>query len=265
MGFVSDLLGGSDQSDAAAQAANIQAGSSANQVAESKRQFDFVQKLLAPFVNVGTSAVNAQGNLSGLNGNDAQQTAIDGIQNGSQFQSMLQQGNRNILQNASATGGLRGGNTQSALAQFSPQLLNQLIQQQFSNYGGLANTGQNAAAGVGNASANTTSSINSANQNLANAQAGAAITAGNQQSNTVNSALGIAGTLASLFQFSDSHLKSDVKRIGTHKKGFGIYEYIKFGKREVGVLAQEVMKVIPEAVKLHESGYLMVNYSMLGA
>jgi hypothetical protein len=263
MGFVSDLLGGSDQGQAATDAANIQAGSSAAQVAESRRQFDFVQKLLAPFVNVGTNAVNAQGDLSGINGNTAQQTAIDGIQNGSQFQSMLQQGNRNILQNASATGGLRGGNTQSALAQFSPQLLNQLIQQQFSNYGGLTSTGANAAAGVGNASANSTSAINSAMQNTANAQAGAAITNGNTQSNTVQSVLGIGATLAGLF--SDERLKSDVKRIGTHKKGFGIYEYIKFGKREVGVLAQEVMKVIPEAVKLHKSGYLMVNYSMLGA
>lgn len=261
MGFISDLLGGSDKSQAATDAANIQAGATAGQVNESRRQFDVIQKLLAPYVNAGTNSINAQGNLIGLNGNDNQQSAINNIQNGPQFQALQQQGERSILQNASATGGLRGGNTQSALAQFSPQLLNQLIQQRFQNYSGLTNLGENAAAGVGAAGQNATNSINSANQNAANAQAGAVITAGNQQSNTVNSLLGLGGTLATLF--SDENIKSNIKRIGTHKKGFGIYEYIKFGQREIGVLAQEVMQILPKAVTHHTTGYLMVNYSML--
>lgn len=284
MGFVSDLLGGSDQADATTQAANTQAASSASQVAEQRRQFDYIKQLLSPFVNAGTSALSGQSDLLGLNGNGSQQTAINNIQNGSQFQTMLQQGEKSILQNASATGGLRGGNTQAALSQYSPQLLNQLVQQQYSNLGGLSSMGQNAAAGVGSAGQASTSAINGINQNATNALTGSIIANGNTQANTVNqiaglgSALygsgilgtlplsaagtgsGILGGIASLF--SDERLKSNIKRVGTHKKGFGIYEYIKFGKREIGVLAQEIEKIIPQAVII-KNGYKSVNYSML--
>jgi hypothetical protein len=289
MGFITDLLGGSDQADATTQAANIQAQSSAAQVAQQSKQFDAIQKLLAPYVNAGTGALSGQQNLIGLNGNQAQQTAIDGIQNGSQFQSMLKQGENSILQNASATGGLRGGNTQAALSQYSPTLLNQYIQQQYGNLGGLSSNGQKAAAGVGDAGQNSTNAINTINQASTNALTGSVIANGNTQANTVNQvvklggglyssgalgefALGSAGTgsgllgaLGSIFSFSDKRLKKDLKRIGTHKLGIGIYEYIKLGQREIGVLAQELEKVMPQAVKLHESGYKMVDYSMLEA
>jgi len=75
-------------------------------------------------------------------------------------------------------------------------------------------------------------------------------------------AAGNAGGFSALF--SDERLKSNIKRIGTHDElGVGIYSYDKFGKPEVGVMAQELKKVKPEAVSTHESGYLMVDYSQL--
>jgi hypothetical protein len=67
---------------------------------------------------------------------------------------------------------------------------------------------------------------------------------------------GIAG-------FSDIRLKSNIVKVGDHPKGFGIYEYDIFGRRERGVMAQEVEKIIPEAVLEHPSGYKMVNYGAL--
>lgn len=72
--------------------------------------------------------------------------------------------------------------------------------------------------------------------------------------------LGSAGITA---YYSDIRLKSDVKRIGTHKTGVGVYSYRIFGRPEIGVMAQEVLNVIPEAVSTHPSGFLMVNYGML--
>lgn len=62
---------------------------------------------------------------------------------------------------------------------------------------------------------------------------------------------------------SDRRLKSNIERIGTHPKGFGIYEYDLFGERRQGVMADEVEKVIPDAVKVHETGFKMVDYSRL--
>ncbi len=125
---------------------------------------------LAPFIAAGNSGVggleafqagglqafNQQGALAGSQGDVAQNGAIANIQNSPIFQALAKQGNDAILQNASATGGLRGGNVQGALAQFQPALLNQLIQQQFQNLGGLSSLGQgsaNSLAGLGGSAA----------------------------------------------------------------------------------------------------------------
>lgn len=118
---------------------------------EQRYQFDEIQKLLSPYADAGQSSLMGQLDLLGMSGADAQQGAIAGIAGSPQMQALTQQGENAMLQNASATGGLRGGNTQAALAQFRPQMLSQLIDQQYSRLGGLTSVGQNAAAGVGNA------------------------------------------------------------------------------------------------------------------
>jgi hypothetical protein len=74
-------------------------------------------------------------------------------------------------------------------------------------------------------------------------------------------AMGPVGTFAG---FSDRRLKSNIERIGTHKLGIGLYEYDIFGERQQGVMADEIEKVMPEAVLMHPSGYKMVNYGLLG-
>jgi len=73
--------------------------------------------------------------------------------------------------------------------------------------------------------------------------------------------IGSAGG-AGLF-FSDRRLKSNIERVGTHPLGIGIYEYDIAGRRERGVMADEVESVKPEAVSTHSSGYKMVNYGAL--
>lgn len=71
------------------------------------------------------------------------------------------------------------------------------------------------------------------------------------------------GTGAGLYMASDVRLKSNIERVGTHPLGIGIYEYDIFDRRERGVLAQELLKVKPEAVRMHPLGFLMVDYSQL--
>lgn len=100
---------------------------------------------LAEFGQAGLGAyqnsIQGQQGLLGLNGADAQAAAIAAIQGGPQFDALKRAGENAILQNASATGGLRGGNVQGALAQFSPQILSQLINQQYAQLGGLGSLG----------------------------------------------------------------------------------------------------------------------------
>ena len=68
---------------------------------------------------------------------------------------------------------------------------------------------------------------------------------------------------AALSAFSDSRLKSNIVKVGNHPLGIGIYEYDIFGHRERGVMAQELMQVMPDAVHQHPSGYFMVDYGRL--
>jgi hypothetical protein len=109
---------------------------------------------------------------------DAQHSAIDGLANGEQFGALVRQGEYGLLANQSATGGLRGGDTAAALAQFRPQMLQSLIDRQLANYGGLAANGQNAAAMTGTAAQNAGMQVNQAIGDRGAARAGAAIAGG---------------------------------------------------------------------------------------
>ena len=144
----------------AAQAGIAQTGASAQlAVDEQRRQFDAVQKLLAPYAAAGTPALKAQQSLLGLQGPEAERAAIERISGGETFQALAGQGEEALLQRASATGGLRGGNIQGALAQFRPQLLSSLIEQQYGRLGGMTSLGQASAAGVGSAGMQTGANI----------------------------------------------------------------------------------------------------------
>jgi len=143
---------------------NTQLGIDAQQ-----QQFAALQEMMAPYMTAGTNALDQQQALSGALGPEAQQRAISGIQNSAGFQTSLKQGETSILQNAAATGGVRGGNTQGALAQYSPALLNQAINQRYGQLGGLSGMGQGSAMGVGGAGMGMGSNIAGMYQGLGGA------------------------------------------------------------------------------------------------
>ncbi len=87
----------------------------------------------------------------------------------------------------------------------------------------------------------------------------------NQAASNMGGLFNLAGSLgsAALLAPSDRRLKSNIVRLGTHPLGIGIYAYDIFGERQLGVMADEVEQVKPEAVLTHLSGYKMVNYGAL--
>lgn len=86
---------------------------------------------------------------------------------------------------------------------------------------------------------------------------------GSQSPSPLATAGGLLGIGGAMGMFSDRRLKSNIKRIGTHPLGIGIYEYDIFDEHEIGVIADEVETVAPWAVMTHPSGYKMVDYSYL--
>ena len=65
---------------------------------------------------------------------------------------------------------------------------------------------------------------------------------------------------------SDIQLKHDVVRVGTVADGIGLYrfQYNWSDQVYVGVMAQEVQAVRPDAVMRGRDGYLRVDYGRIG-
>lgn len=175
--------------NAAKSAAGAQQAAAQQGIDAQNQRFDQMQQMLLPYQQAGVGSLGAQQDLLGIGpgGASAQQAAIDRLQSMPQFQSMLAAGNNNILQAASATGGLRGGNTQGLLAGFAPGLLAQVIQQQYGNLGGITAIGQNAAAMTGNAGLGVGSNVSNLLQQSGAAQAGGDLASGKANAGIISS------------------------------------------------------------------------------
>lgn len=197
------VVGGIATSLAAGKAAKAQGKASDASIAEQRAQFEAMQRTLKPYVDAGSPALRQlasysdvaqpaleeQQALNGMLGPQAQQDAINRIEQSPLYMEQVRQGENAMLQNASATGGLRGGNTQAALAQFRPAVLSQMIEDKYSKLGGMVDFGGNAAqnlatmgqasgAGVGAAGMNMASNIGNAQMAAGDARAQAALAQG---------------------------------------------------------------------------------------
>lgn len=165
-----------DQEDAAHAAAQA----ARRGVNRQETELEAFRRILSPYVEAGAGGEGVSGSLQatqellGLRGADAQGRAISSLEASPLFTSMIQQGEDAILSNAAATGGLRGGNVQGALARYRPALLSSVINQQLDRYGQLTQIGQASAAGVGSAGIQTgqgvAASLEAAGANAANAR-----------------------------------------------------------------------------------------------
>jgi hypothetical protein len=152
---------------------DIGTGLSRQAIEEQRKQYDAFQKLLAPYIQTGAQALTGFGAyqtaglsalptlerfaaagvpaleeqqaISGLLGPERQAQAIANIEKGAGYQQQVQAGEEAILQRASVTGGLRGGNVQAALGQYRPALLQQALENQYARLGGLTALGGQTA------------------------------------------------------------------------------------------------------------------------
>ena len=74
---------------------------------------------------------------------------------------------------------------------------------------------------------------------------------------------GLAGAGMMAMAMSDRRLKENIKRVGRLVNGLAVYafNYIWDSVQRLGVMSDEVRKVMPHAVRVHPSGYDMVDYS----
>jgi len=93
-----------------------------------------------------------------------------------------------------------------------------------------------------------------------------------QKPSGFSQALGALGSAASIYMASDVELKENIKKVGELEPGVGWYtwDWNETGKSigaesepAEGVLAQEVLEVRPDAVKVIDNGYYAVDYGKI--
>ena len=65
--------------------------------------------------------------------------------------------------------------------------------------------------------------------------------------------------------WSDRRFKENIQKIGESISGLGIYKfnYIGKAKQYIGAMADEVLKIVPEAAILGNDGFYRVNYDLI--
>lgn len=109
-----------------------------------------VNETLSPFTQPGQQAAQQQAALSGALGPEAQATAFQQFQDSPGQAFLRDRGERAVLRNAAAIGGLGGGNVRRELVEFGQGLAAQDFQNQFDRLGQVAGRGlQSGLAGAG--------------------------------------------------------------------------------------------------------------------
>jgi hypothetical protein len=187
--LVSGVLG----SKAAKKAAGAQEAAARTAASEEARQFDITQEQLAPFREAGLSALEQQQALLGLGGEEEQQAAFAAFGESPGQKFLRDQQERALLRNASAIGGLGGGNVRSALQAQAFGRSQTDIANQFNRLAGLSEAGRSAAVQTGQFGAQSAGNI--ANLQQAGGAARASGILGRQQaiSGGIQNLAGAAG------------------------------------------------------------------------
>jgi len=177
-----------------AQAAQIAAINSG--MGEINNDFTASSARFQPYQEAGDTGIAALMQLLGLSGSGPQAEAIGGLKASPQFESLYRTGEEAVLANGSATGGLRGGNIQSSLANFGSDTLAKLIEAQIGRLGGLGSLGAQTAEAQGNLGANKALAISKLFGQQGDTTAGGILQRSAITSNTINSVAGEVGGIA---------------------------------------------------------------------
>lgn len=211
--------------------------------------YNDIRTMFTPAIQQGNAAGTSLAALLGLGGDTAgQMAAYNNYRDSAGYQHILDEGNRNILGTAAGRGMLNSGATARALSDygqktagsFFDQYIQRLLQMQ---QGGIA--GGNLLANAGQWSTGSSNSTG-----------------------TSSSSNGLGSTLGSIFSLaamSEPSLKTDISPLYTREDGLTVYsyKYIWDDTPRVGVMADEVERLRPDALGPVIAGYRTVDYGRL--
>ena len=292
VGAVKDTLGIGTTSDERAARQQVQA--SQTQAGAEREALEYLKEIQAPITEAQTGSLGRLGDLAKEGRNPFQMKTesqlLSGIESNPYYQAImgtLDAGEESVLRNQSMTGGYRSGGTNKNLARlgrdtklkaltsaYGDRMQRELQQagfdqQAFNDQLALESTIMGLPSQVGSI-AGLTSGIG---QTLAQGQIGAAQTrlqgAQGRTSNMLN-LLASGQDAAAAAGYSDRRLKDNIKKVG-NENGYNVYTWDWNEKAHQlglhgsgrGVIADEVKKIKPEAVKRH-AGFDTVDYQLIG-
>ena len=176
--LVGGLIGGGKAKKASKKAEAAQLEYLNKALAEQTRQFDVTRADYQPYLTAGLGGLGDLADLIGINGADAQSEGLVNIQNSPELAAIIRNGEEAVLQNASATGGLRGGNTETGLANFRADAFANQLQTQIARLAGLAGLGQGATDSVSAFGANKANNVANLYGQMGDVRAGGLLTRG---------------------------------------------------------------------------------------
>lgn len=212
-------------------------GGSKQKSSSSNQAFGQIRDTFTPLTENAATGSNA---LSALLSGDA--SGFNAFKGATGFDAAAEYGSRGVTGNAAAKGLLRSGSTSKGLQAFGQMLQNQYAGNYMDKLLGQANLGYQAGSLISGAGQTSKSS-------------------GKQK----NGLGGFLGAAASGVAASDERLKKNIHKVGEMQNGIGIYQYryITGDGPYIGVLAQEVAEIQPEALGPTIAGYMTVNYDKL--
>lgn len=199
VGILGSVIGGGKNKKAIKKASAAEQAAMQQAIAEQRRQFDVTRQDYMPWMDAGKAAIGGMGDLTGLNGTEVQSTALDALRESPLFASIFDSGREAILQSASATGGVRGGNVQRGLADFGADTFAQVIQQQLANLGGISSGGAQMTGNLGGLGANMANNVSGFLTDIGKSKSGSILGRQAIRNNTMSNVQGIFGGLLDKF------------------------------------------------------------------
>lgn len=186
IGAIGSIFGGMMGGKGAKKAAKYQYKAAKLAIEEQRAAREQARADFEPFRAAGVSGLGAYGNLIGIGGAENQAAAMEALRASPYYQSLYRNSEEAVLQNAAATGGIRGGNTQTALFNNAEDMFARTIDRQLAGLGGLISVGQGATGAVTAAGQNAANNIGGHLTQMGQAQAGSALTQAGIWSGVIN-------------------------------------------------------------------------------
>ena len=173
--------------------------------AELRRQFDLQTERTEPFFQQSKGAIDLLSKFSGVQGDDAQAKALSGLLDSPGAKFRRDQAQKNILRNASVTGGLGGGNVRKQAQQQGIASAQNELNDELNRLSSVAGTAQSQGQQLGQSGGNFASSFANLVQTGAAGRAESIFQGQQAKSSAISTGVGLFAA------FSDENMKKDIR------------------------------------------------------